>query len=211
VGRELEDSQFERCRENFAACGLDFSGVCQGDALEPGAFSEIPDGGADAVLCDLPSGSLWRASSDETAYSAFVAEAARMLRPGGRCVLLSSNRLGLARAVPAGLWEAVASWPVGRGKGNLTTRQLQHHHQAFSYQSSACGLVVLERTWSGLGVGDGGRAPPLAELAAEAEEGARGRFLGLLGCKAGAELLPTQATSATASMNCHRGARVWER
>lgn len=123
-GRDMDENQLEQCHANFEACGLDLSGVRDGDALEAGSFSDIPDGGADALLCDLPCGWQYRAGADDEWYGGVLALAARKLRKGGLCVLLSTLRGMLARAVAPGPWLQKQRWPIGRGEGNLWQFQL---------------------------------------------------------------------------------------
>ncbi|CAE7662170.1 secG [Symbiodinium sp. CCMP2592] len=83
------------------------------------AFADIADASADALICDLPSGAAHKASSDEESYMAFLRLAERILRPGGRCVLLSNRQELLSRCAQSGPWKEVCSWVMGRGEANI--------------------------------------------------------------------------------------------
>lgn len=137
VGRDKQELQLERCRANFAACGLDDSDILLGNGRDPEAFRSLAEGSVDALVCDLPCGAQYKASSDTTSYSDFLGLAAQLLRPSGRCVLLSTRRTLLAKAVAPGPWRLVAAYRVGRGEGNLLESQ----------------LLALERTPDGEGRG----------------------------------------------------------
>jgi len=147
VGRDVRKDAIGTCRSNVKAVGLDATNIEVGDARE---LLNVGDGEAAAVICDLPCGRRHRAGADASLYDGLLTEAARVLRPGGRCVLLSTRREMLGMAAAAGPWRLVLAWPVGRGRGGLRESQ----------------LLVLERERSGA-EGDVG-APREAASAAEA-------------------------------------------
>lgn len=120
IGRDLQQNQYEKCIANFEACHLDSSDVRLGDARIPEELEHIADSSADAFLCDLPSGGAHKASSGAESYQAFLTLAARVLRPGGRCVLLSIKKELLKRLIKEGPWTTLGSWSVGRGEGNYS-------------------------------------------------------------------------------------------
>jgi len=124
IGRDSDQTKIHQCKSNFSACSLDSSWIKLGDAREPEALADISDGSVDAVLCDLPCGAQYKAGADHESYAQFLAQAARILRPGGRCVLLSTRRNLLARAASHGPWKVAAHWRVGRGEGNIRQSQL---------------------------------------------------------------------------------------
>ncbi|CAK9089609.1 unnamed protein product [Durusdinium trenchii] len=118
VGREMNPSQLQKCYSNFSSCHLDMSDVQLKDGRDPKSFTELPDASVDALLCDLPSGAAHKASSDLESYSSFLRLAERIVRPGGRCVLLSERKEMLTRRISSSSWQTVASWVIGRGEGN---------------------------------------------------------------------------------------------
>ncbi|CAE6914344.1 secG [Symbiodinium sp. KB8] len=119
VGRETSSSQLQKCLSNFAACCVDASDIRMGDGRDASAFADIADASADALICDLPSGAAHKASSDKESYMAFLRLAERILRPGGRCVLLSNRQQLLSRCAQSGPWKEVCSWVMGRGEANM--------------------------------------------------------------------------------------------
>lgn len=129
VGLDIDQGMVAKTLANFAACNVEASGIRPGDARRPGAVAEVATGQAEAVLCDLPCGTAHKQSADPMSYDALLSEAARLVRPGGRCVLLSSRRQMLARAVAAGPWRHLLLWSVARDE---RTRKETH-------------LMVLER------------------------------------------------------------------
>lgn len=124
IGRDLDERQIERCCTNFVQCGLHVADVRVADSRSVDAFSDVEEGCVDAVICDLPCGAQYKASADAESYAYFLGLAARLLRRGGRCVLLSTRREMLARSIAPGPWQLLASWEVGRGEGNLREFQL---------------------------------------------------------------------------------------
>lgn len=120
IGRDLQQNQYEKCIANFEACHLDSSDVRLGDARKPEELEHITDSSADVFLCDLPSGGAHKASSGAESYQAFLTLAARVLRPGGRCVLLTIKKELLKRLIKEGPWTTLGSWSVGRGEGNYS-------------------------------------------------------------------------------------------
>ncbi|CAK0804438.1 unnamed protein product, partial [Prorocentrum cordatum] len=80
--------------------------------------STLGDGEAEAVLCDLPCGDAHRRGADQASYGGFLREAGRVLRPGGRCVLLSTRRDLLEAAVAEGPWQRLVAWRVARDERN---------------------------------------------------------------------------------------------
>mmetsp|Transcript_32114 Transcript_32114/g.81087 ORF Transcript_32114/g.81087 Transcript_32114/m.81087 type:complete len:540 (+) Transcript_32114:3-1622(+) len=123
IGRDTSKKILRECENSFEHLGLDASGIDCGDGRH---IQDLQDGAAVAVLCDLPCGSKHEVVSPKV-YDGFLDEAARLLRPGGRCVLLTTRREMLARAVNEKFWRVVAALSVKRG----------------SYGNSA--LLVLER------------------------------------------------------------------
>lgn len=155
IGRDADRQQYETCVANFEACGLDardiehaFAGLVQ----SRGSLTSIPDGAADALLCDLPNGAAHKEGAHHDSYNGLLDNASRVLRVGGRCVLLSTRRVMLAKAVQRGPWHLLFAWSVGRGEGNLRESQ----------------LLVLERAPDAEGPGPRARAKDAA-LAAWAE------------------------------------------
>lgn len=121
VGRDLDPKAISTCVANLVALGLDSSDVRVGDGRH---LAHLADGAASAVLCDLPCGRRHKEGAEPETYDAILQEAARVLRPGGRCVLLSTRREMLATALGQGPWRPVAAWAVGRGHGGLRESQL---------------------------------------------------------------------------------------
>lgn len=134
VGRDLDARQVEICRSNLEACNLDASQICQKDSRQMEAFEAFPNGAVDAVLSDLPYGDTFTECADPGSYASFFLTAARLLRPGGRCVLLSSRLtpavLPRLLRLPAGpAWLQLAAAPVRRSR----------------FSGTESWLVVLER------------------------------------------------------------------
>jgi len=118
IGREMNPNQLKKCYSNFSSCHLDTGDLRLGDARDGRAFAEVADASVDALLCDLPSGGAHKASSDWESYTSFMKLAERIVRPHGRCVLLSERKGMLLRTISKDAWEKVASWVVGRGQVN---------------------------------------------------------------------------------------------
>eukprot|EP00435_Cladocopium_sp_Y103_P035663 s2196_g9.t1 len=118
VGRDMNPSQLQKLYANFYSCQLDTCDVRLGDARDGKSFSDVEDGSVDALLCDLPSGAAHKASSDWKSYTSFMQLAERIIRPHGRCVLLSERKTMLLRTISKDVWQTVASWVIGRGEGN---------------------------------------------------------------------------------------------
>eukprot|EP00913_Durusdinium_trenchii_P016558 g15563.t1 len=108
VGREMNPSQLQKCYSNFSSCHLDMSDVQLKDGRDPKSFTELPDASAIASTWEIVTRS----------YSSFLRLAERIVRPGGRCVLLSERKEMLTRRISSSSWQTVASWVIGRGEGN---------------------------------------------------------------------------------------------
>ncbi|CAJ1388512.1 unnamed protein product [Effrenium voratum] len=132
VGREADPGQLQNCMSNFVACQLDASDIRLGDGRGAAAFADLADGSVDALLCDLPSGVVHKASSDFKSYSAFLQLAERIVRPGGRCILLSERHDVLRRTI-SDSWKEVASYVLGRGEANRLQFLLVALERGFTY------------------------------------------------------------------------------
>ena len=97
-GGDIAERAVERARHNLAATGLaQRARVVTGDAHEAGEW--LP-GGLDAIVTNPPYGQrLGRGIRFRSFYADFLREAARVLRPGGRVVLLATRGDALRKAL----------------------------------------------------------------------------------------------------------------
>merc|ERR1712232_655283 len=104
IGMEGDDRQLQFLTENFDKLGLlDLAALMQHtEGYRKGKESFRSD--VDVVMSDLPGGRKHVFGSDNESYDGIFAEAAMLLRDGGRCVMLSMKPRSLANAVQFGPW-----------------------------------------------------------------------------------------------------------
>ena len=88
IAGDIEESVINTARTNIDAAGRSFD-------LAVWDVSEMPvaDRSVDKIVCNLPFGKQTGShSTNQILYTAFFAEAARILKPGGKAVVLSSER-----------------------------------------------------------------------------------------------------------------------
>eukprot|EP00933_Yihiella_yeosuensis_P057351 TRINITY_DN57093_c0_g1_i1.p1 TRINITY_DN57093_c0_g1~~TRINITY_DN57093_c0_g1_i1.p1 ORF type:complete len:250 (+),score=32.05 TRINITY_DN57093_c0_g1_i1:75-752(+) len=111
-GRARDLAAARRCQKVMESAGFGDKAAFQQDGQ---TFEAIEDRSADVVACNLDNvGRKYSRSKVTELYTDILEEASRVLRPGGRCILLCKQPAQLVQAVAKGPWDTAGAWLVSR-------------------------------------------------------------------------------------------------